>query len=129
MTLKRFRACQSGAAAIEFSIVSLLMIVVSIGVVEIGRGLNVRSKMAYAADLGARTVLINASIPDTQIEGTVRAAFTGADASLLQVQIGQETVNGASYRTLAVSYPFSPIIPNMTTSQINMTVNRRVPAQ
>ena len=127
--LARFRTSQSGAAALEFAIVSLLMVVVCVGVVEFGRGLNVRSKMSYAADLGARKVLINASISDSQIETAVRAAFTGADASLLQVQISQETVGGISYRTLAVSYPFNPLIPNISIGQINIKVNRRVLGQ
>lgn len=125
--MHQFRSCQSGAVAIEFAFVSFLMVLVSIGVIEIGRGLDVRSKLSHSVDTGARRVLIDASISNSQLESTVRAAFAGSKPALLQVDIGQETVNADNFRLVTVRYPFSPFIPKITTKTINITVNRRIP--
>ena len=123
----RFRSCQSGAVALEFAFVSFLMVLVSIGVIEIGRGLDVRSKVSHSVDTGARKVLIDANISSSQLDSAIRAAFAGSKPELLQVDIGQETVNAINFRLVTVRYPFSPLIPEVTTKVINITVDRRIP--
>ncbi len=125
--LQRFRKCEDGSTALEFAIVSLLMVVVSVGVIEFGRGLDVRSKLSYAADVGARKVLIDSTTTDSAMANIVRSAFTGLKPQLLQVTVTQETVNGVSFRLLSVSYPLSPLVPNITKKLINIAVARRVP--
>lgn len=125
--LNRFRRCQSGAVALEFALVSLLFVAVAIGVMEFGRGLNVRSKLSHAIDAGARKVLINPAITDGQLDSDLRAAFAGSKPNLLQVQIGQETAGGLTFRVVTLRYPLSPLIPNITNLAINISVNRRVP--
>ncbi len=123
----RYRTCESGAVAIEFAFVGFLMVLVSIGVIEIGRGLNVRSQLSFAVDSGARMILIDSSASNSQLDGTVRAAFAGSKPELLQVDIGQETVNAVDFRLITVQYPFNPLIPKITKKVINIRINRRIP--
>ena len=119
--------CQSGAVALEFAIVSLFLVLISIGVIQFGRGLYVRNEMAYAADKGARAALIDADISDTALENTVRDAFSGPDADQLQVVVGTETVNGRTYRTAKLVYPLTLEFLGLTDADIELSITRRIP--
>ena len=52
-----FRRCQSGAAAIEFAIIALVLVMVCLGVIELGRALFLRNELSFAADFAARKIL------------------------------------------------------------------------
>ncbi|HUE46759.1 MAG TPA: TadE/TadG family type IV pilus assembly protein [Aestuariivirgaceae bacterium] len=125
--LHRLRHCQSGAAALEFAIVSLFLVLVSIGVVDFGRGFHVRNNMSYAADVGARTLLTNPETSDSTLEGAIRDAFTGPEPELLVVDFLTEMVGGTTYRTVTITYPLDLHIPGFESSPIDLTVTRRIP--
>lgn len=149
---QRLCRCPSGSAAVEFSIVSLLLVVLSLGIVEFGRGLYVRNQLSYAADLVARKVLLqgSAAVPtltqtgllgtaltttssataqllDSVLETDLRAAFTSGDPGLLQVVLGTETADGIAFRTVSVSYPMPLLVPGLVSAAINLRVARRIP--
>lgn len=126
-TLRRLRRCRSGATALEFAIVSLFLVLVAIGVIDFGRGFHVRSNMSHAADVGARSLLIDASASDSTLESAVRGAFSGPDPELLEVAVSSETVGGTDYRVLTIGYPLSLHIPGMESSPIDLSVSRRIP--
>ena len=87
-----------------------------------------RSKLSYAADVGAREVLLDSTISDGDLETEMRAAFTGTSPELLDVSVGLQEIDGNSFRVVSLSYPFSPMIPNIVTEVINISVDRRVPS-
>jgi Flp pilus assembly protein TadG len=122
-----FVRCDRGAAAVEFAIVSLILIALCLGIVDFGRGLYVRNNLAFAADLGARRILVDPAIADTALHDVVRAGFQGA-ADLLQVESGSETISGIAFRTITVSFPLTLHVPGLTDSGITLKVARRVPA-
>lgn len=122
-----FRRCQSGAVAIEFAIISLVMILVCLGVIEIGRGLHMRNELSFTADFGARKILTDTTISDTKLEEVVRDAFTTSDPDLLQVTIGTEAVDDLQFRTIVLSYPFSPLVPGLAGDAISLSLERRIP--
>lgn len=123
----RLRNCSSGAAALEFAIVSLFLVLVSIGVVDFGRGFYVRHHMSYAADMGARKALIDATASEATLESTIREAFTGPNPDLLEVTIGSEVITGVSYRVVDMAYPLALRIPGFTDSPVSLNVARRIP--
>lgn len=124
--LFRFRECNRGAAAVEFAIVSLILIALCLGIVDFGRGLYVRNNLAFAADLGARRILVDPTIADTALRDAVRAGFQGAP-DLLQVDSANETISGISFRTITVRFPLTLHVPGLTHSGITLKVARRVP--
>ncbi len=126
-TLRRLRDCRSGATALEFAIVSLFLVLVAIGVVDFARGFNVRSHMSYAADVGVRTLLVDAETSDSALEDAIRTAFSGPDPELLEVAIASETIDGSSYRAVTLEYPLSLHVPGLESGPINLTVGRRIP--
>ncbi|WP_163266827.1 TadE/TadG family type IV pilus assembly protein [Chelativorans alearense] len=132
--LSQLAKSQSGAAAVEFAIVCLPLLLLCLGVVEFGRAFFVRNDLAYAADVAARKVLIgqiplDASLSEATValDGAVRGAF-GGDGNLLQVTVETETVDGVQYRTLSIRYPFTFLVPGVSDSPFALSVSRRIPA-
>lgn len=124
---RSFKECQAGSAAVEFAIVIVVFVAAALGIVEFGRGLNIRNQLALAADKGARLILMNKSISDAALETSVRAALITGPGNLLTVTIGTETVGGASFRTITLVYPFVPSLAGIFDGTINLTVSRRTP--
>jgi len=124
--LGAFRTRQEGTAAIEFAIVGSAMILVSIGIVEFGRGLLVRNEIAHLADVGSRAILIDPAVSDATLLVQMRKGFSGDDA-LLGVSTAPETVDGIKYRTVSVTYPLNLLVPGLTKEPITLSVLRRVP--
>lgn len=128
--------CESGATAVEFAIVCLPLLLLSLGIVEFGRALFVRNDLSYAADVAARKVLID-QIPATASESdasaalnsAVRGAFGGGDPSLLQVSVKTETVDGVTFRVLSIRYPFTLLLVGLSNSPIGLAVSRRIPVE
>ena len=126
-SLSRLGGCESGAAAVEFALVALALILVAIGTIEFGRGLQLRNELSFAADFGARKVLLDPSVSETVIEDAIRSALIQAQPDLLTVTLGTETADGAEYRTISVAYPLTLTIPGVTGETLTLSVSRRVP--
>jgi Flp pilus assembly protein TadG len=116
--------CASGAAAIEFAVIASVLVFVCLGVVEIGRGLHVRSELAYVADLAARQVLITPAVSDADLQTLANEAFTGPRPQ--DIDLTAPVDEGGASRTVTVEYPFSFLIPSISNT-FNITVSRRVP--
>jgi hypothetical protein len=125
--LRRLGPNRSGAAAIEFAIVSMALILVCLGVIELGRGLQLRNELSFAADFGARKILTDMTISNEALEEEVRAAFRRGEPERLEVSIGAETVDGVDFRTVALSYPFTLLLPGLAGDTIRLGLDRRVP--
>lgn len=125
--LSRLGGCELGAAAVEFALIALALILVAIGTIEFGRGLLLRNELSYAADYAARKVLLDPTVSATVLEDVVRAALIQAQPDLLTVALGTETADGAEYRTISVSYPLTLTIPGVTGETLTLNVSRRVP--
>lgn len=125
--ISRFRRCASGSTSVEFAIVGLVFFILSIGIIEFGRGLWIRTHISHAADVGARTLLLNASATATELENATRDAFVHGDPTDLVITITTEDVAGVTYRRIRVQYPLSLWLPGLTTSVVNFDLERRIP--
>jgi hypothetical protein len=137
---RRLRDCRAGSTSVEFAIICMALLLVTFGVIEFGRGLYVRNQLSQAADCGARLILAGAvgsgcgppRIPtgpvlDSELQSAVRSAFTAGTPELLTVTAGSETVGGVPFRTITLSYPFTPLVPQLSSGAINLGVTRRTP--
>lgn len=123
---RRFARHQGGAAAIEFAIICLPLILLAVGVVELGRAFNIRNDMAYAADVGTRRMLVDGATPDVELEALVRDAFTGGPPEDLGIDLGTVLVGERTVRTLRLTYPLSLSIPGISSSVITLDLERRL---
>jgi Flp pilus assembly protein TadG len=121
--VQRWRRNEAGAAALEFAIVAAAFIVVSIGLVEFGRALQVRNEMAFAMDRGARIVHINHNAEPEVIKSAILNAFSLYDKNKLAIDIAEES----EAVVVSLSYPLEIFIPGFAgTVNIGMPP-RRVP--
>jgi Flp pilus assembly protein TadG len=126
-SFRRLRYCRAGSTSVEFAIICTMLVLVTFGVIELGRGLNVRNQLSQAADYGARKILINSQISDSALVSEIRSAFVATAPTLLQVTIGTETVGGLQFRTVTLSYPFTLLIPGVLSEVIDLRLARRIP--
>ncbi len=131
--LLRFLRHRSGATAIEFAIVGSVFIVLVLGIVEFGRVFYMRGKLSFAADTGARLVLMTSNKINDQtatlaeITTAVKTAFgTEEETEDLTVVVASEQLDGVDYRTLSLTYPMKLMIPGFS-EQFNITQFRRTP--
>jgi Flp pilus assembly protein TadG len=123
---RRLAADEGGGVAIEFAIVSMAFILVTLGIIEFGRALQARNEMAFAADFAARQIMIDPEIDEDAIEAAVAAKFDGHAPDTLVVDVTDETVDGEEFRVINMTYPMNLTIPG-THAALTLAVSRRVP--
>ena len=122
---KKAARCTSGSVAVEFALIGLILIMTLLGIIELGRGLYFRSEMAFASDLAARRVYIDAEVADSELESVARSAVSFGTE--LQFTFGTIDINGQRFRTISIDYPFTLFVPGLTNGALTLRVNRRVP--
>ena len=129
MSVRRARVwrSESGAVAVEFALVGLIAITLMLAILEFGRSFYMRNEMSYAADVAARTILMNQAVTNITVEETIRGAITFGMSEDLEVALGAESVGGVTFRTLLIRYPLSLFIPSLTADGLMLTVSRRIP--
>lgn len=127
MMLFRLLRCTRGAAAVEFAIVSVVFVTVCIAVVDFGRTLYVKNQLSFLADIAARQILINPTVPSATLETDLRNEFVAGDPASLAIAITNETVGSNDFRRIAISFPVTLFIPYLASQNITLSVNRRVP--
>ncbi len=124
----RLLRCQSGAAAVEFAIVSVVFLSLVVGIVDFGRTLYVKNQLSFLADQAARKVLINPGISNATLTDELRDDFNAGVQADLGVAVTDETIDGTSYRRVAITYPMTLFIPVLTDKALLLSVDRRVPS-
>lgn len=124
----RLLSCQRGAAAIEFAIVSVVFLSLVVATIDFGRTLYVKNQLSFLADQAVRKVLINPGISNITLTDELRADFNAGVQADLGVTISDETIGGNAYRLVQITYPMTLFIPNLDSSALVLSVDRRVPS-
>lgn len=126
--LSRAGRCESGAAAVEFAIISMVFISLCVAIVDFGRTLYVKNQLSFLADQATRTVLVNPAVTDAALQATLIADFTAGDPADLTVAVNDQVVGTTDFRVITITYPITLFIPNLSSKEISLDVTRRVPA-
>lgn len=124
----RLLRCDRGAAAVEFAIISGVLIMLLVGIVDFSRTLYIKNQLSYVADRAARMVLVDPAITNTALEAALRADFSAGDQTQLTVTITTDASGTPSYKVLSIDYPVTLFVPNLASSTLDLNVTRRVPA-
>lgn len=108
--------------------IGLVLIMFSIGIVEIGRGLYLRNQLSHVIDVAARQVLTNMNASDADLETSIRTNFSAGDPNALLVTLGSETLDGTTFRSIKLNYPLELLIPALSLDVVQVSLMRRVPA-
>nr|WP_111298511.1 TadE/TadG family type IV pilus assembly protein [Paracoccus saliphilus] len=125
--LHRLFGCTSGAAAIEFAMVGLILICLLLGIFEFGRALFLRNQLAFAADIATRQVLLNAPETSSDLEN-LEAAIRNSipyDQGGLQVELTLPSEEGIMPITLR--QPLRLLVPDLLLKNITLSVSRQIP--
>ena len=125
---QKIRDCTRGAAAVEFAIISMVLITLIIGTIDFGRTLYVKNQISALADKAVRSILINPSVSASTLESDLRDEFYAGNPDQLSLDVDSETVDGISYRVVTIGFPMTLFIPGLNSEAIALSVTRRVPA-
>ncbi len=123
--LRRFLGDRGGAAALEFALIGLPFIVLLIGLVEVGRGLHIRTALDAAADRVQRAVLIDPEISSDALTVEVRKTFQAGQRELLNVDDLNDPDLG-NYRLFSINYRMDMLLPAPLGGPITIGSTRRI---
>jgi Flp pilus assembly protein TadG len=100
---------EEGQTAVEFALVAPLLIVLLLGILQIGITFNHYLTITDAARAGARRAIVArvAGLTPADVETSVRAAATGLDRDSLKVKVDDPTWKAGSNVTVTVTYPYA----------------------
>lgn len=116
-----------GAAATEFAIIAVPLILVMIGTVDFGRVMFAENGLSHAADIGARVILLDNGAANAEVEAAIRDAFTAGAADALNVSLGTASEAGVDVRTIELTYGIDLITPFIDRDALVLDHERRVP--
>ena len=70
MNWGRMFRCERGVAAVEFAIVSVVLMTLLIGGIDMGRTFYVKNQLSFLADQAARAVLVDPDVTDAALQAT-----------------------------------------------------------
>lgn len=130
MTLRRFFRDTSGATAVETALISLPLITLTFGIIEIGRALYMQQALSFGADRAARILYINPTATESAMEQAVVDSVFFVDPLRLDVSLdlAPTTVNSEDFSTrrLTVTYDFVSLVPSILTGTIKLSSDRHV---
>jgi Flp pilus assembly protein TadG len=114
---------ERGQTAVEFALVAPVLIVLLLGVLQIGIAFNHYLAVTDAARAGARKAIIArvSGATPADIEASVRAAAVDLDQSQLKVVVADPTWSAGSDVTVTVTYPYSIDLLGVVVASGNLT--------
>jgi Flp pilus assembly pilin Flp len=108
--LARFAADERGATAVEFSLVIGLIVVLLLGILQVGMALMQRNQISHALSQTVREIHLRPELTRPQIEAHLRGLLAG-DATL---DVCVEPIDGTSVARIVVLAPYEfrlPFVP------------------
>jgi|SRR6267154_383122 len=114
---------EEGQTAVEFALVAPVLIVLLLGILQIGIAFNHYLAVTDAARAGARKAIVAriAGATPADIEASVRSAAVDLDQSQLNVVVADPTWASGSDVTVTVTYPYSINLLGVVVASGNLT--------
>ncbi len=123
---RRIAGCDSGAAAVEFALVGIILVVVVIATLDFGRVLLVRHTLANAIEVASRRALIDAEVTNAALEALVIEAAPGIEPDRLQFMHAVTPSSVGLMRRLRVDHSVALMIPFIGADAIVLSISRTV---
>lgn len=126
--LGRLLACRSGAAGIEFALIAPAFLILTMGIIEMGRYTWYQSTMQQAADTAGRYAMAHIDASEADLKTAAGNALYGLDANDFVISATPETVGSQNYVTVTITRDFTLMVPYVTDFGISTITSRsRVP--
>ena len=124
---KRIGGEARGAAAIEFALIAPALILLIVGIAQLGILFMANAGLRNAVGEGARMATVYPRPTDDQIRARIAERRFGIDpARMTTPAISHGTVDGAPYADISVSYTLSLNFIFFSAPPITLTERRRV---
>jgi len=126
----RFLADQRGAAALEFAMIALPLVLLTIGVVEVGRAIFTQQSLSYAIDHAARRLYIDAGVDLEVLSQEIATESFLIDPAKLTTRLGSVSLPDGSTAfgivELQIDYTFESIVADWVFDMIPMNFTRTI---
>ncbi len=125
----RLWSARRAASAVEFALVAPVFLTITLGVVEMGRAMFIKSALQFAVEETARYALVNSSASTSTLAtyAATSLANSGATVTGATFSVTQETTGSRTYMSITGSYAFSVIIPIVAIPDVTLNAKSRVP--
>ncbi|RAN39152.1 TadE/TadG family type IV pilus assembly protein [Hyphomonas sp. GM-8P] len=113
-----------GVTAVEFAIVSPMLILMIFGVIETGRFMFINNSMDSALANSARLWMVDPSTPESIVKATYCERYTMTNCASTQFVVTNKTVDGQNWRILSATTEFTsplagliPLPPHVSRSE------------
>jgi Flp pilus assembly protein TadG len=128
--------CARGATAVEFALVAPLFLVMTMGVVEVGRVLWIKATMQHAMEQTTRYFMVNnaSCVSDLVTCRNTLAAYavsrleeTGMSLDDFNVAADETTINSTTYMSISATYSYTPIVQIVQFPDVSLSALAQVP--
>lgn len=130
MNLRRFIRQTDGATAVETALTAFPLVLLTFGIMEVGRALYTKQALNFGADRAARLLYINPAATEAQMTQTVLDNVIFADPTRLDVTLSAMpagvSTDDFTTRQLTVTYDFISVVPSILTGTITLSTDRHV---
>ena len=114
MILNKFKSYfnkTGGATAVEFGIVSILLLTFLFGIFETGRAFWIMNRMQFAVETATRTALTNTAITEGEISTIIEDRLSDANVSMdnITLTVNDLSVNGVDFKEVIAVYDFQTL--------------------
>ena len=120
-------ADRGGIAAVEFGLALPVFLLFIFGTIEFSRVLWSQHALGYAAEQAARYAIANPSATTDEVRTYAETQVMTVDKSAVTVTVVQESLDGISYLTVTVAYPFQALLPFVPLGSLSLTGLSRIP--
>jgi Flp pilus assembly protein TadG len=120
---------RSGAAAVEFAMVSSAFFAFVIGIAYVAVMLFNNASLNYAVEDAARTVAMNNAATQDQVKAKVNSYMTTAGLHSATVLYSTSTINNVLTGHIAANYTQTYTLPFVSTFHITFSAEAYVPLQ
>lgn len=124
----RFVRDDHGAAAVEFAIVSSVFVILCMGLIDFGRNIDAKSRLAHAADAAARVLFLDKTATEAQVTARIAASFPALGYGQMTLRLADRTIGTQTYRRITMTLPLRFLTPGFSDRNGTVTVERLVPA-
>lgn len=124
--LRRLIADRRGSPAVDFALTMPALIMMSVGVLQLGIAFLANAGLRAGVETGARYATVYPYPTDDQVRTKVTSSVFGMDRTQLSTPtITRGTSNGESYVDVTATYPIRFNMVFFTTPQFNLRYTRR----
>ena len=122
--LGRQWARERGSYAVEFALISPVLLVMLMGTVQLGFGLYTGSTVQYCVERVARSAMLDRNITSEQIQSKVNAALADQGSNIsVTVHYTVDNSGAVPIAEISTTYPYPLQIPFLTVYNMTFTVD------